>query len=59
VEGGDPALVRPHLKFLFQFWASQFKKNRELLERVHQMATEMMRGLEYLLYKDRLGDLAC
>jgi len=51
------ALMSPHLQYCVQLWSPQHNKDMEFLEQVQRRAMKMIRGLEYLLYGDRLREL--
>ena len=50
-------LVKPHLEHCVQVRSSQYKKDRELLERVRKRARKMIRGMEHVPCKDTLREL--
>ena len=49
--------MRKHLKCWVQLWASQCKRDLDILEGVQQRATKMTKGLEYLYHEERLREL--
>ena len=51
------ALMRPNLQYCVLVRGIQYRKDREMLERVQRRATKMIRGLQHLCCEDRLREL--
>ncbi|RMC13031.1 hypothetical protein DUI87_10561 [Hirundo rustica rustica] len=51
------ALFRLHLQSCVQFWASQFRKDVEILEHVQRRAARLLKDLEHNFYEEWLRKL--
>ena len=61
VKGGDPSpllsIGETHVECWIQVWAAQYKKGTDIPEQAHQRATDIIKGLKHLSYKETLREL--
>jgi len=50
-------LIRQHLEYCKQFWASQHTRAVKNLEEIQRASGSMVKGLEGLIYEERLKEL--
>lgn len=50
------ALVRLHLEYCTQFWASHYMKDIELLKCAQKRPAKLMKGLEYKIYEEQMRE---
>ena len=49
--------MRTYLEHCVQFWAPQYKRDMDILERLQRRATEGIKGQEHATYEERLREL--
>jgi len=53
----DSELVRPHWECCVLCWDPQYKRDIDVLERIQQKATKMMKRLGHLFYQEGMREL--
>jgi hypothetical protein len=48
------SLIRPHLEYSVQVWSPYYRKDIEMIERVHRRATKLLPSIRHLSYEERL-----
>ena len=61
VKESDPSHLlssgKRHLEICVQLWVPQSMRDMDMLERVQQRASKVMKGLKHLTYEERLREL--
>jgi len=46
--------VRPHQELCVQFWAPHYNRDMDILKKLQQGDSKMLKGMEHLFYEERL-----